>query len=48
MSNQTEYAYKYIRERILDGTFKPTQKLIESQLSEMISVSRNTVKKKLC
>ncbi|GAB7056312.1 MULTISPECIES: GntR family transcriptional regulator [unclassified Paenibacillus] len=47
MSNQTEYAYKYIRERILDGTFKPTQKLIESQLSEMISVSRNTVKKAL-
>ncbi|MFD0677691.1 MULTISPECIES: GntR family transcriptional regulator [unclassified Paenibacillus] len=47
MSNQTEYAYKYIRERILDGTFKPTQKLIESQLSELISVSRNTVKKAL-
>ncbi|PZE21213.1 GntR family transcriptional regulator [Paenibacillus xerothermodurans] len=47
MSSQTEYAYQYIRERILDGTFKPMQKLIESQLSELISVSRNTVKKAL-
>lgn len=42
---QTEYAYSYIRNKILDGSFKPAQKLNESQLSETIGVSRNTIKK---
>jgi DNA-binding GntR family transcriptional regulator len=44
---QTEYTYQYIKERILDGTFKPAQKILERELSEEIGVSRNTVKKAL-
>ncbi|SDE53273.1 transcriptional regulator, GntR family [Priestia aryabhattai B8W22] len=45
MSKQTDYAYEYVKQRILDGTFYPSQKLIESDLSETIKVSRNTLKK---
>ncbi|PZE22176.1 GntR family transcriptional regulator [Paenibacillus xerothermodurans] len=47
MSRQTESAYQYMKQKILDGTYKPSQKLIESQLAEEIGVSRNTVKKAL-
>lgn len=42
-----EIAYDYIKARILDGTYRPTQRLLEAQLAEEISVSRNTVKKAL-
>jgi DNA-binding GntR family transcriptional regulator len=45
MSKQTDYAYEYIKQRILDGTYHPSQKLNESDLSETIKVSRNTLKK---
>ncbi|MCK2004484.1 GntR family transcriptional regulator [[Brevibacterium] frigoritolerans] len=45
MSKQTDYAYEYIKQRILDGTYYPSQKLNESDLSEIIKVSRNTLKK---
>ncbi len=45
MTTQTDYAYLFIKNRILEGTFKPAQKLNESQLSEDIGVSRNTIKK---
>ena len=45
MSGQTDAAYLFIRQKILDGEFKPAQKLTELQLSEAIGVSRNTVKK---
>jgi DNA-binding GntR family transcriptional regulator len=44
MSRQIEFAYQIIKERILNGTYRPSQKLVESQLSEIIGVSRNTVK----
>lgn len=44
---QTDVAYHYIKDRILEGTFKPAQKLVEVQLSELIGVSRNTVKQAL-
>ena len=47
MSKQTDLAYQYIKDKIFDGTYKPSQKLIESQLAEMIGVSRNTIKKAL-
>ncbi|MEB3103839.1 GntR family transcriptional regulator [Ferviditalea candida] len=47
MSRQTELAYHFVKEKILNDTFKPSQKLIESELSELIGVSRNTVKKAL-
>ena len=44
---QTDAAYHYMKDKILDGTFKPAQKLVETQLAELIGVSRNTVKKAL-
>lgn len=44
---QTDVAYHYIKDRILEGTFKPAQKLVEVQLAELIGVSRNTVKQAL-
>ncbi|VBB09530.1 transcription regulator hth gntr [Lucifera butyrica] len=47
MSRQTDMAYQYIKEKILSGIFKPSQKLTEVQLTEMIGVSRNTIKKAL-
>lgn len=47
MSRQTETAYRFVKEKILNDTFKPSQKLIESELSELIGVSRNTIKKAL-
>jgi DNA-binding GntR family transcriptional regulator len=47
MSRPTEVAYQFMKEKIMDGTYKPSQKLIESELSELIGVSRNTIKKAL-
>jgi DNA-binding GntR family transcriptional regulator len=47
MSRPMDVAYHFIREKILDGTFKPSQKLNEIDLSTGIGVSRNTVKKAL-
>lgn len=47
MGNQTELAYDFIRQRILDGTYRPAQRIIETQLAEAIGVSRNTLKKAL-
>ena len=45
MARATEIAYDYIKARIVDGTFRPAQHLIEAQLATEICVSRNTVKK---
>ena len=42
-----EFAYQFIKDKILDGSFRPSQKLNESDLSKLIGVSRNTVKKAL-
>jgi len=47
MAVQTEYAYDYIRNRILDGTYLPSQRLLENKLSEEIGASRHTIKKAL-
>lgn len=47
MSKQTDTAYQYIKQRILEGSYKPAQKLNESELAEAIGVSRNTAKKAL-
>ncbi|HEY8529802.1 MAG TPA: GntR family transcriptional regulator [Paenibacillaceae bacterium] len=47
MTRPMEYAYQFIKDRILDGTYRPSQKLNESDLSKLIGVSRNTVKKAL-
>jgi DNA-binding GntR family transcriptional regulator len=42
-----EIAYQFIKEKILDGSYKPSQKLTEIELSEVIGASRNTIKKAL-
>ncbi|AKO92233.1 GntR family transcriptional regulator [Priestia filamentosa] len=47
MSRPMENAYQFIKEKILDGSYKPSQKLTENELSEVIGVSRNTIKKAL-
>lgn len=47
MSRPMEHAYEFIKEKILDGSYKPSQKLTESELSEIIGASRNTIKKAL-
>jgi len=47
MSTQTDVAYQFLKDKILDGTYKPSQKLTETDLSQVIGVSRNTVKQAL-
>ncbi|ALS21123.1 MULTISPECIES: GntR family transcriptional regulator [Paenibacillus] len=47
MGGQTDIAFQYIKEKILTGVYKPSQKLTENQLAEAIGVSRNTIKKAL-
>ncbi len=47
MPGPLDTAYDHIKRRILDGTFRPSQKITENQLSEEIGVSRNTVIKAL-
>lgn len=45
MSSQMDMTYQYIKDRILKGTFRPSQKLTETELVQQIGVSRNTIKK---
>lgn len=47
MKRPNQIAYEFIKSRILDGTYRPAERLVESQLAEEIGVSRNTVKKVL-
>jgi DNA-binding GntR family transcriptional regulator len=47
MNRPMENAYHFIKEKILDGSYKPSQKLTENELSEVIGASRNTIKKAL-
>jgi len=47
MAIQTEHVYGYIKERILNGSYLPSQRLLESKLSEEIGASRHTIKKAL-
>ncbi|WP_019122682.1 GntR family transcriptional regulator [Brevibacillus massiliensis] len=47
MGGQTEYAFHFMKEKIISGTFKPSQKLTEIELAKMVGVSRNTIKKAL-
>lgn len=47
MSRPMENAYQFIKGKILDGSYKPSQKLTENELSEIIGASRNTIKKAL-
>lgn len=47
MLKASEKAYDYIKEKILNGSFHPAQRLVETQLSAEIAVSRNSVRKAL-
>lgn len=47
MSRPLDTAYDHIKSKILDGTYRPSQKITEVQLSEEIGVSRNTIIKAL-
>ncbi|WP_153733144.1 GntR family transcriptional regulator [Sporosarcina obsidiansis] len=47
MTRPMDLAYKFIKDKILDGSFRPSQRLIELELSELIGASRNTIKKAL-
>ena len=47
MAVQTEHVYEYIKARILNGTYLPSQRLLEGRLSEETGASRHTVKKAL-
>ncbi|GAE35025.1 GntR family transcriptional regulator [Halalkalibacter akibai] len=47
MSRPMEIAYQFIKGKILEGTYKPSQKVTETELAETIGVSRNTIKKAL-
>jgi DNA-binding GntR family transcriptional regulator len=44
MSNKIEEAYRYIKSKIMDNTYPPTHRLVESQLAEEIGTSRNTIR----
>lgn len=45
LKRPSEIAYELIKERILEGIYQPSQKLIENDLAIEIGVSRNTVKR---
>ena len=47
LMNSTDSAYTYIKNRILEGIYKPSEKLVETQLAKEIGVSRNTLKNAL-
>lgn len=47
MTRPMDIAYQIIKEKILNGAFLPSQKLIETDLANEINVSRNTIKKVL-
>ncbi len=47
MRNQTSQAYQVLRDRILNGIYRPAESLTEIALAQELGVSRNTVKKAL-
>lgn len=47
MRNQTSQAYQVLRERILNGVYRPAESLTEIALAQELGVSRNTLKKAL-
>ncbi|NBK21459.1 MAG: GntR family transcriptional regulator [Spirochaetia bacterium] len=47
MARANDIAYEYIKKRIINGHFRPAQRLVEAQLAVDIPVSRNTVHKAL-
>ena len=47
MRDQTNQAYQEIRQRILDGVYRPSESLTEVTLALELGVSRNTIRKAL-
>jgi DNA-binding GntR family transcriptional regulator len=47
LRDQTSQVYQEIRQRILDGVFRPSESLTEVTLAVELGVSRNTVRKAL-
>jgi DNA-binding GntR family transcriptional regulator len=47
MRDQTNNVYQELRQRILDGIFRPSESLTEVALASELSVSRSTIKKAL-
>lgn len=47
MSTSVDIAYSFLKDKILNGTYRPSQRMTEVQLAEDIGVSRNTVIKAL-
>ncbi len=47
MRDQTSHAHQEIRQRILDGVFRPCEALTEVSLAAELGVSRNTIRKAL-
>lgn len=45
--SRTEQIYESMKEKIADGTYHPSESLPEQELSNIYSVSRNTIKKVL-
>ena len=47
MRDQTNQAHQELRQRILDGVFRPSESLTEVTLAAELGVSRNTIRKAL-
>jgi len=47
MKDQTTQVYQVLKERILDGLFRPSESLVEINLASELGVSRNTIRKAL-
>lgn len=47
MALQVEKVYETIKLRIMDGTYSPSERLVESELAQELGVSRSTIKKAL-
>jgi DNA-binding GntR family transcriptional regulator len=47
LRNQTNHVYHELRQRILDGFYRPSESLTELSLADDFKVSRNTIRKAL-
>jgi DNA-binding GntR family transcriptional regulator len=45
--NQTNQVHQELRQRIIDGIFRPSESLTELSLASEFGVSRNTIRKAL-
>ncbi|MFL2101591.1 GntR family transcriptional regulator [Desemzia sp. FAM 23989] len=47
MGLPVDTAYEFIKEKIMDGSYYPSQNLIENELANTLGISRSTIKKAL-